>query len=214
MSLQALLPLRQNRSVSDPCSGGRPSCSVQAPAPPRMETVFRGRSRKLGLVVAWVSLCLPAVALSDEPSGNADLLSVLATKMAVVTHWSLVAVPVQNELLRRWNQSPESWKGANAIADPGQPFQEGDAVSQEGKPWRRLLFAAKGDTGWLVYYERGGIALRSILAVLPMEGTRVRSPAVGCAELPPPPPQDLESLRSWVHTLASRKQLHVGPTGF
>lgn len=44
------------------------------------------------------------------------------------------------------------------IADPGEPFEPTDAISDQRLPSSRLVAAARKNDGWLVVIERGGFA--------------------------------------------------------
>jgi hypothetical protein len=62
------------------------------------------------------------------------------------------------------------------LADPGQPFQVTDVITDKGLPWGRLMCAARIPGYYVVHYERGGIA-RSyhvlVVALSPPERARV-----------------------------------------
>lgn len=44
------------------------------------------------------------------------------------------------------------------MADPGQPYQAGDAIQNPRLPWARLIFAAVSRNYCFLEYESGGIA--------------------------------------------------------
>lgn len=44
------------------------------------------------------------------------------------------------------------------MADPGQPYQAGDAIQNPRLPWARLIFVAVSRNYCLMEYESGGIA--------------------------------------------------------
>lgn len=66
---------------------------------------------------------------------------------------------------------------AMAIADPGQPFQVTDVITDPTLPIRRMSVAACSQDHCLVYYERGGIAhtWHAVLFHWTPDGTRVEA---------------------------------------
>ena len=61
-----------------------------------------------------------------------------------------------------------------AMADPGQPFQATDVVTDPSLPWRRLIFAGLADKYCLVLYEYGGFAAGSAVLLFKLEGSQAK----------------------------------------
>lgn len=78
---------------------------------------------------------------------------------------------VREELQRMFGST------AMAIADPGQPFQVTDVITDPSLPIRRMSVAGCSQDHCLVYYERGGIAhtWHAVLFHWTPDGTRVEA---------------------------------------
>jgi hypothetical protein len=55
------------------------------------------------------------------------------------------------------------------MADPGQPYQQG-CTAFEPRPTRRLIFAARSGSTYIVCYESGGLEEAVHLVVSPLGG--------------------------------------------
>ena len=85
-----------------------------------------------------------------------------------------IPAPVQKLLL------PDKPEPLNGMADPGQPFQEGDVVGTNPPPFRRLVFAAVSPGYCLVYNEQGGIAYWQKVSLYRLDDGRVRLVWAAC----------------------------------
>jgi len=88
---------------------------------------------------------------------EADKQHLLNDKFTVVNKVLDIPGPVLGRLL--------GGKSMDAMADPGQPFQETDVVMGRPLPFRRLIFAARSKNYCLVYFEHGGIAYGTAVAL-------------------------------------------------
>ncbi len=73
-------------------------------------------------------------------------------RFQVVTSVRGLPLGVREELQRLFGST------AMAVADPGEPFQATDNITNPSLPGRRLNVAGCSQDHCLVYYERGGIA--------------------------------------------------------
>ncbi|HXO28549.1 MAG TPA: hypothetical protein VOA80_14470 [Thermoanaerobaculia bacterium] len=137
----------------------------------------------------------------DVPPGptGRDLPALVAGPLTEVNHWSDVPARVREVLEGRWRAAPAAppTSREEAIADPGEDFQEGDAVMDLGLPIRRLVLAAKAPGAWLVCYEQGGEGLSFHLVSVPFETGNVRGKP-HWFWFKPPYPKDLRSLQAAV----------------
>lgn len=132
-----------------------------------------------------------------QPADRLDLTSLLEGQTTEVRRWSAVPAKVREVLVSRWTAEPAAPPASRqeAIADPGEVFQEGDAVVTPGLPIRRLVLAAKAPGAWIVGYEQGGIDLSFHLVLVPFEAGKVRGQPQWFW-FRPPYPEDLQSLRA------------------
>jgi hypothetical protein len=100
---------------------------------------------------------------------------------------------------------PDSLKSAFArlagepdfkMANPGEKYQETDVISEQGLPFRRLLFAGISNDRYFIHYEQGGIGHSYHVAVFGVDpGGKVRflwgGPGFRAAK-------DLEQLRTMI----------------
>lgn len=60
---------------------------------------------------------------------------------------------------------------SSTMADPGKPFEAGDAIADERLPRRRLIFAGVSEGLCFVYYEHGGRGLHQHLLIFERNGS-------------------------------------------
>ncbi len=151
-------------------------------------TQARRGARPRRWLAAHGLLALSALQAVAAPAPDLDGL--LAAKLEIVSRWRDIPAAVRQTVSRDWRNA--------AIADPGQPFQSTDVIAPGPPlPGRRLVLAARSDANWIVCWESGGIAHSFALAVVPLDGERVRSAAAWEASLLGPV-TDLDSLRALV----------------
>lgn len=111
------------------------------------------------------------VGLALGPQANKDTAAQLERLVDGKRFESIAAVsalpaPVRAELARLMKQETLS------MADPGQPFQVTDVVSDRTLPGRRLILAGQAGDIVVVHYESGGFAhLYKLLVLRVADGT-------------------------------------------
>jgi hypothetical protein len=142
---------------------------------------------------------LGLLACARLPAIDLDEAALVQGPLTEVAHWAEVPAGVREALEKRWRAQPAAPEPSrqDAIADPGQQFQEYDYVLQPGLPIRRLVLAARAPGAWLVCYEQGGIGLSFAMVLVPFESGSVRGQPSWFG-LNPPYPTNLQSLRAAV----------------
>jgi hypothetical protein len=135
-----------------------------------------------------------------QATDRLDVEALVQGPLTEVAHWTDVPAGVREDLAKRWRGEPAAppTSRQDAMADPGQEFQEGDAIVQGGLPIRRLVLAARAPGAWLVCYEQGGIDLSFHMVLVPFETGSVRGQPEWFVLIKPPYPTNLLSLRAAV----------------
>lgn len=126
-------------------------------------------------LVAALVLTLPTSIAAQSPIAPtvpaAVQVHVRDERFQPVTAVRGLPLGVREELQRMFGST------AMAIADPGQPFQVTDVITDPSLPIRRMSVAGCSQDHCLVYYERGGIAhtWHAVLFHWTPDGTRVEA---------------------------------------
>jgi hypothetical protein len=87
----------------------------------------------------------------------ATLALVTAAPAAAVPNTQCVLTTPVQEVHSKSQLPPELLKLLPPIADVGAPFNSGDAVTDPGAPFRRLIRAGNRGSDWFIWYEQGGV---------------------------------------------------------
>jgi hypothetical protein len=84
-----------------------------------------------------------------------------------------------------------------ALANPGQPYQATDVMTQgQPLPWRRLIFGGSTQDRCVIYYEKGGIATTHIAVVIDI--AKANAPLFVWGGIDGTGPRDLPALISQI----------------
>lgn len=101
------------------------------------------------LTLAYATLSTPAAAVTNLTAH--DKRAILAEPFKTLKTTTEIPTTVRAEMVKLNNNYDFD------MAEPGQPFQATDVVTQK-LPARRLIFAAASNNYCVVHYEQGGIA--------------------------------------------------------
>jgi hypothetical protein len=114
---------------------------------------------KLSLCGSCLLTFLVAAGVAPALPPPPDLRALANEPLVEIRHWSKIPDAVRRNISSHWNHE--------SIADPGETFQEYDFGPRTGVT-RRLLWAARASSAWIVCYEHGGIVLSQHLAMVPV----------------------------------------------
>lgn len=108
--------------------------------------------------IAFAAAFLPVSVLAEQVSPAARVPFDECTLTHRLTSiYSLAGLPdaLRNDLAAR----------VGKLADRGQPYQSTDAIVLNGAPTQRFIRAVRSDHNLFVWYEQGGIAVRTRVVV-------------------------------------------------
>ena len=131
----------------------------------------------------------PAAGHSPSESSQSARQEFLDGSFRLVKEVETLPGPVRNALAQQGD--PRS-----VMANPGNPFEATDVISNPSLPPKRLIFAGVSENRWFVHYEQGGRAHSYVLALFNLAPSgRITSTWRGyCSG----PAANINDLRTWV----------------
>jgi hypothetical protein len=153
---------------------------------------------KRSALATFAMLLIPALLDAGNPPRSSVLSLFVRTTFRRLDRFEQLPEPVRNNLLSHFGKGEPGLE--RTIANPGQPFNAGDAVDMR-YPMRRLVFAGAGDGIWFAYYEHGGLAFHEHLVIYQrgsaepvFAGTFIPSHGGHYRE----PPSTIDELKQWL----------------